>query len=98
MKLLILLAALIAFVLLCDRYEERLPTPLKYSYAVWKKFAHVLGIIMSFLILTILWIVGFGIYAIAIKVITLPKRFRGEPDSYWIDTEPTSLESMKHQF
>ena len=98
MKLLIILAILVVAVLVCDKYEQRLPPPISWIYAVWKTFSPVLGVIMSFLILTILWIVGFGIYAIIMKVITIPKRFRNDPDSYWIDCEPTTVESMKHQF
>ncbi len=53
---------------------------------------------MSFLILSILWIVGFGIYGIIMKVITFPKRFAKEPESYWLDATPTTSESMKYQF
>lgn len=98
MKLLAILAGLVLFVLLCDKYEERLPQPIRMLYNLWKKFAHILGIMMSFLILTILWIVGFGIYAIILKVITFPKRFQPEPNSYWIDSELTTIESMKRQF
>ena len=98
MKLIIILAILVVAVLICDKYERKLPPPISWIYALWKKFSHVLGIIMSFLILTILWIVGFGMYAIVIRVITLPKRFKAEPDSYWIGCEPTTVESMKHQF
>ena len=47
-------------------------------------FSHILGMIMSTIILTILWIVGFGIYAVILKIVTLPARFRKSPDSYWI--------------
>lgn len=98
MKLFVILGILIIAVLICDKYEEKLFFPVNWIYAAWKKFAHGLGIVMSFLILTILWIVGFGIYAIVMKVITFPKRFKQEPDSYWIDCEPTTIESMKRQF
>ena len=98
MKILIVLAVLVVLVLVCDKYEDRLPAPIKILYGLWKKFAHVLGVIMSFLILTILWVVGFGVYAIVLKVITLPNRFRSKPNSYWIECEPTTLDSMKNQF
>mgnify|MGYP003989956991 FL=1 len=98
MKLLIILALLVVTVLLCDKYEERLPPPISWIYALWKKFSHVLGTVMSFLILTVLWIVGFGIYAIVIKIITFPKRFKTKPNTYWIDVEPTTVESINHQF
>jgi hypothetical protein len=98
MELFLSLAILVVAVLVCDKYEDKLFPPISWIYALWKKFSHVLGIVMSFVILTILWIVGFGIYAIIMRVITLPKRFKPDPDSYWIDCEPTTIESMKHQF
>jgi heme/copper-type cytochrome/quinol oxidase subunit 2 len=98
MKLLIVLGVLVIFVLLCDKNEDHLPQPIKMIYGCWKKFSHILGIIMSFLILSVLWIIGFGIYGIIMKVITLPKKFKAEPNSYWIDCEATTVESMKHQF
>jgi hypothetical protein len=53
---------------------------------------------MSFIILTVLWIVGFGIYAIILKIITFPKRFQKDPNTYWIDAEVSDIDSMKHQF
>lgn len=98
MKVFLTIAILIVTVLLCDKYEDRLPPPLKWLYALWKKFSEVLGTIMSFLILTVLWIVGFGVYAIILQVMTFPKRFAAKPATYWIDAEPTTVESMKHQF
>ena len=98
MKIFAVLFALVLFVLACDKYEEKLFPPISWIYALWKKFSHYLGIIMSFIILTILWIVGFGLYAIVLKIITIPKRFHKEPESYWIETEPTTVDSLKHQF
>ncbi|PIR53740.1 hypothetical protein COU75_04475 [Candidatus Peregrinibacteria bacterium CG10_big_fil_rev_8_21_14_0_10_42_8] len=98
MKFLIVLAVLVVFVLICDKYEDKLFPPISWIYSLWKKFSHVFGTVMSFIILTVLWIIGFGIYAIILKIITLPKRFQKAPDTYWIDTEPTTNDSMKHQF
>lgn len=98
MKLLALLALLVFFVLVCDKFKNKLPPPISWIYALWEKFSHVLGIIMNFLILTALWIIGFGTYAIVTRIITLPKRFAPKPDTYWINVEPTTVESMKHQF
>ncbi|MAE68496.1 MAG: hypothetical protein QF793_03110 [Candidatus Peribacteraceae bacterium] len=98
MKFLAVLAVLVFFVILCDKYEEKLPPPVSWIYAVWKKFSHILGVIMSFLILTVLWIIGFGIYAIITKIVTFPSRCKPDPKSYWINCEPTTVESMKHQF
>lgn len=98
MKLFVILVVFVLLVILCDKYEDKLFPPLSWIYSLWKKFSHVLGIIMSFLILTILWVIGFGIYAIILKIITFPKRFSKDPHSYWIEVEPTTPESMKHQF
>lgn len=78
-------------------YFMNLPPPLNWLWDLWKKFSHVLGMIMSWIILTILWIVGFGFYAIIMKLIWIfqPKK---SPESYWIDTEPDFENSMRYQF
>ncbi|MCA9370749.1 MAG: hypothetical protein KC680_02190 [Candidatus Peregrinibacteria bacterium] len=98
MKTLAVLAVLVLAVVLCDRFKETLPTPIKQIYTLWETFSHYLGIVMSFLMLTVLWIVGFGMYGIILKIISLPKRFTTEPDSFWIDATPSTKESMHHQF
>lgn len=60
-------------------------------------FSHVLGMIMSRIILTLLWIVGFGIYAIALKIANLVKR-KSPKLSYW-ETPPEEFEGrLKYQF
>ncbi len=98
MKLFLTLALAVITVLLCDKFEDRLPPPISWLYASWKKFSHVLGTIMSFIILSVLWFVGFGVYAIVTKVIAIPKRFTAEPSTYWIDANTTTTDSMKQQF
>jgi hypothetical protein len=75
----------------------KLPPPLNWLYSLWMKFSHILGMIMSRIILTLLWIVGFGIYGIVMKIINLFKS-KKSPDTYWRDP-PTDFEnSMKYQF
>ena len=59
-------------------------------------FAETLGRIMSWIILTILWIVGFGIYGIIMKVVMLFKR--KQVDTYWVDPPKDFENSMKYQF
>jgi hypothetical protein len=75
----------------------RLPPPLSWLWEGWKMFSHAFGRVMSFIILTILWIVGFGTYGIVMKVMRL---FRSEvaTDSYWVDLEPMKEDSLVHQF
>jgi len=75
-----------------------LPFPLRQLFRGWMAFSHILGMIMSTIILTILWIVGFGIYAVILKIITLPARFRKEPDSFWIEVKPEPIENMRYPF
>ncbi len=98
MKILAILAIFVIIILICDHYESKLPHPINFLYTCWKKFSHLLGIIMSFLILTILWIIGFGTYGIIMNIMTLRARCKPKPDSYWIDVEPSTTESLKHQF
>ena len=74
----------------------KLPPPLNWLWKGWMLFAETLGKIMSWIILTILWIVGFGIYGIIMKVLMLFKR--KEADTYWVDPPKEFENSMKYQF
>ena len=53
--------------------------------------------VMSKIILTLLWLVGFGIYGIVFKMINLLRREK-QKESYWKDTEKDFDSSMKYQF
>lgn len=67
----------------------KLPPPLHWLYQAWMAFSKVLGKVMSFIILTVLWIVGFGIYGIIAKLI----RFFSKKEisvTYWINAETPS--------
>lgn len=75
-----------------------LPFPLQVLWRGWTAFSHILGMIMSTIILTILWIVGFGLYAVILKIVTFPALFRKVPDSYWINAKPASVEEMRYPF
>lgn len=75
-----------------------IPAPLKLLFEGWMKFSHILGLIMSTIILTILWIVGFGLYAIILKIIMIPSLFKKSPETYWIDIKPDPIENMKYPF
>ena len=61
-------------------------------------FSHYLGIVMSTIILTILWLVVFGAYAIIMKLWRLPKLFAKAPESFWVDTPKDFENSMRYQF
>jgi hypothetical protein len=76
----------------------KLPPPLNWLWKAWMAFSHVLGRIMSFLILTVLWIVGFGIYGIIGKIIRLFAKKKETPASFWIDVPPLGPEHLKRQF
>lgn len=69
---------------------------LKKLYRSWMAFSHVLGRIMSAILLTILWIVVFGLYAIVLKIMRLFSK-SSPKDTYWIDVskDPTD---MQYQF
>ena len=74
-----------------------LPPPLSWLYKAWMAFSHLLGMIMSTIILTLLWIVGFGIYAIALKIVYIVKR-KPPKLSYW-EIPPEEFEGrLKYQF
>ncbi len=74
------------------------PKPLKLLWKGWMAFSHVLGLIMSTIILTVLWIVGFGIYAIILRIVRIPKIFQKPAQSFWIDVSPDPKEHMRYPF
>ncbi|MFC1655994.1 hypothetical protein ACFL3C_03935 [Patescibacteria group bacterium] len=65
----------------------------------WMKFAHVLGVINTTILLTIFYFVLIGVYAIItniFKLITFP--FRKKSDTYWIPRKELDPEGHKHPF
>lgn len=75
----------------------KVPKPIKVLYALWMKFSHYLGLVMSTIILTILWIVGFGLYAIVWRIACLFAKKKGN-ETYWIPAEQNPIEHMRHPF
>lgn len=96
MEFALVIGALIITVLLCEKFKSRLPSPIKEIYALWEKFAHVFGLVMNTIILTVFWIVAIGIYAIIGKLIRLTRK--KPSDTYWIPAEPRTVDSMHRQF
>jgi hypothetical protein len=69
---------------------------LKKLYRGWMAFSHVLGRIMSTILLTILWVIVFGAYAIVLKIIRLFSK-TPPPNTYWIDVSKDNTD-MQYQF
>jgi hypothetical protein len=69
---------------------------------IWLKFAHILGIINTTILLSILYFLIIGIYAVIRNIINLPKKliFK-EAKTYWIKrnlNENLDIENFKHPF
>lgn len=69
---------------------------LRKIYRLWMSLSHILGRIMSTILLSMLWILVFGIYAIILKISGLcsGKHFR---ETYWIDVSKEKPD-MRFQF
>ena len=76
----------------------KLPPPFSWFYEAWMEFSKVLGLIMSKIILTILWIIGFGIYGIISRIVRASRREAPTGKSFWIDVEPVKSDDLHHQF
>jgi len=75
----------------------KLPPPLSWLWSGWKAFSHALGFVMSKIILTILWLTAFTVYALIMKISARFQK-KTKPESYWVDTQPDFKNSMKYQF
>ena len=68
------------------------------------KFAHVVGIVNSTIILTILFVIVFGIYSIIQRfiylIIFLIKGHKEQKATYWVEKKynKPSIEILKRQF
>ncbi|MDP7454689.1 MAG: hypothetical protein QF809_04100, partial [Candidatus Peribacteraceae bacterium] len=72
------------------------PRLLQPLWKIWCSFSHVLGLVMSFLILSLFWLICFSLYGIGLKIWNLKNLFKKKPDTYWID--PPKDAGMKYQF
>jgi len=97
MQFLLIIGGLVVMVLLCEKFKAHLPFPIRQIYGLWERFAHVVGIVMSTMILSVFWFVVIGIYAVILKCAGL-FRNRVHSETYWIPSEPQTTQSMERQF
>jgi len=74
--------------------EENLKGVLKLQHSMWMKFSHALGAVMSKIILTVLWLVGIGFYAIFWKLGHLRTK---KKETYWVEID-NKENNMKYSF
>jgi|GEM_PF-3942091 len=70
--------------------------PLRWFWEGWKRAGHAIGIVLSFVVLTMLWIVAFGLYALIMKCGRVFKDTA--PATYWRAVDPDYPESLLHGF
>jgi len=75
----------------------KLPRLLLFLWNMWLKIGHGTGQIMSTIILTILWIVGFGLYAIFWRIAHLIQK-KTSAESFWIDSPESTAQNMHYPF
>ena len=75
-----------------------LPPPFSWLWSTWKALGAAMGKVMSKIILTILWIVGFGMYGIIMKILRMFRRNASTPTTYWIDVPPVQPGDLHRQF
>jgi len=75
----------------------KLPPPLNYLWKGWMAFSNVLGMIMSKVILTVMWLAVFSIYGVILKIVMLfkPKK---KSDTYWVNPPKKIENDLRHQF
>ena len=74
-----------------------LPPLLRRLWNAWKAVGHRIGIVMGFVLLSVLWITIFGIYALCRKCAGLLKR-PSPLASYWQPVPPDYPNSLDHEF
>lgn len=72
-----------------------LPAPLRWLWDGWLAVSHVIGMVMSRILLTILWLTCFAVYAVIWKIGTL---FSTKDETGWQPAETTTKETLRLQF
>ncbi|MFA6254830.1 MAG: hypothetical protein WC675_02200 [Patescibacteria group bacterium] len=77
--------------------------PFKTIYAYWMKFVHYWGIVNSYIIFSLIYLVFIGIYAIinfCLKIIKIFFGARKKPSTYWLAKkyEKPTVEILERQF
>ncbi|MDD5026170.1 MAG: hypothetical protein PHH13_02215 [Candidatus Peribacteraceae bacterium] len=75
----------------------KLPAPLRWIRDGWMAFSHLLGLIMSKIILTIVWLTLFTIYGVIRKITDLFSSEKWQ-ESYWVDPPAEAPDALRHQF
>ncbi len=64
---------------------------------LWLRLSHALGFIVSSILLTVLWVTLFAVYAAILKIIRFFRRPRSVV-TYWIDAAENDQKNMCRQF
>lgn len=75
----------------------KIPGFLRPLYDAWMAFSKVLGKVMSAILLTVVWVVLFGAYAIVMKIAALFRK-KADGPSTWIDCTAEDAATMKRPF
>ncbi len=67
-------------------------------FKAWKAFGHMLGLVMSKVIFTVLYIVGVGVYAIIAFIIRFFSSSHSSKSTWRSKEDPPTWESMSHPF
>jgi len=63
----------------------------------WMAFSHAIGMVMSWVILSVFWVVGIGIYALILQFVRLCTSTSAR-NAIWENPQPEYPESIRHQF
>lgn len=74
----------------------KIPKALQPIYDGWMAVSHCIGLVMSAMLLSILWLFVFGAYAVILKVVALFGA-KKHPTTYWCDVS-AEVSDFQHQF
>lgn len=74
-----------------------LPPWLRRVKDAWMKVSHLIGLVMSRILLTVLWLTVFSFYALVLRIAMLFKG-RQEEAPRWIPVPPAEPDALRHQF
>jgi hypothetical protein len=74
----------------------KVPAVLQPLWKGWMAFSHAIGIVMSSVLLTLIWVFVFGAYAVILKIVKVFGT-KPHPESFWWDVSKEHSD-FEHQF
>lgn len=64
----------------------------------WIALSHALGVAVSAVVLTVLWVLAIGVYGVGVRLASLRRGLAPPPDTFWVPSPPAPERHLGEPF